>query len=175
LLLPGRHDFWTERVYASAFADSGDPVLTERFYEAQLEKDPSNAKDLNNLGVLRWRQGKDSEEYLLRALRSDSLNPVILYNLGVVNFRSDRRQAELYLLRAKERDRYSLRIKEAYNDTLRAVGARGSATVVDLVDLLGGLPENQYFMDHCHPTLAGHKLIAAKLLAEIAPLLSAGG
>ncbi|MCK4857039.1 MAG: hypothetical protein KAT58_03630 [candidate division Zixibacteria bacterium] len=171
LLLPGRHDLWTSKVYASAFADTGDLVSTERFYQEKLSRRPHNAQFLNNLGVLLWRRGEESQEQFVAALARDSLNPVILYNLGVINYNHDRQSADHYLHRARELDHYSLRIKSSYNQTLRQTAATVDVQLIDFEGLFAGLPETYCYVDHCHPTLPGHKLMAEKLFKETVPLL----
>jgi lysophospholipase L1-like esterase len=173
LLLPGRHDVWTERVYAGAYSDKGDPVVDEQFYENGLERDPDNAQYLNNLGVLRWRQGKESVSLFRRALAIDTLSPVIFYNKGIAEYYSDTAASRLDLARAKELDNYSLRIKKPYNTDILIQSKSPGVTLVDLVQLMRGLPENKYYVDHCHPTLRGHKLIAAKLFETLTPIMSA--
>jgi tetratricopeptide (TPR) repeat protein len=171
LLLPGKQDYWTSRVYAAAFADTGDLVITERFYMNELGADPDNAKYLNNLAVVHWRQGRSAEDLLLAALEQDSLNPVILYNLGIVNYRDDSLAAETFLDRAKSLDNYSLRIKPPYNEALRSMGTQEGVWLADLLPTFEPLPENSFFVDHCHPTFAGHKLIADKLFSIVGPLI----
>lgn len=174
LLLPGRGDVWTDRVYAGAFTDKGDPVMRERFYRAQLAHDPENPKYLNNLAVALWEQHKSAGEYLQRALALDSVNSVILYNLGITLSRDDSLESRRYLERAKSLDHYSLRIKDSYNDALRRFAGEHQCRLAELDSLLQPLPDNQYFVDHCHPTTRGHKLIAGKLFERIAPLLAPG-
>jgi lysophospholipase L1-like esterase len=171
LLLPGREDVWTSRVYASAYVDKGDPILTERFYRQQLETDPKNPQYLNNLAVVIWRQGGDASPYLKAALEQDPDNPAILYNLGIVNYRSDPALAGDYLSRARELDDYSLRIKSDYNETMRDFGTEHNIMLIELVRLFADKPESEYFVDHCHPTEKGHRLIADRLSADLGPLV----
>jgi lysophospholipase L1-like esterase len=99
---------------------------------------------------------------------------VILYNLGITLYNDDNSEARRYLDRAKLLDHYSLRIKEPYNDAMRKFAGDHQCRLVELDSLLQGLPENRYFVDHCHPTVEGHKLIAGKLFERIVPLLGAG-
>lgn len=172
LLLPGRHDVWTSHVYAQAYSDNQDPPAAERFYESGLETDPDNAQYLNNLAVLRWRKGGESLRLLEQAEQIDSASPVINYNLGVLLYHSAPDSAHTLLESARQLDNFSLRIKHAYNDTLREVSRAERLPLVQLAPLLDTLPDAQAFVDHCHPTLWGHKLIAGKLLEDLKPLIA---
>jgi len=171
LLLPGRHDLWAKRIYATAFTDSEDPGLAKRFYRKQLAADAVNPQYLNNLGVILWQSGEDASVLFDRARAIDSLNPIILYNLGISSFHRDSVLAIDYLQQAKELDNYSLRIKSEYNQIFHESASQFGIGLVDLEMLFTGLPETDHFVDHCHPTLKGHKLIAQKLVEEIVLLI----
>jgi len=97
---------------------------------------------------------------------------VILYNKGIAEYYSDTTASRVDLARAKELDDYSLRIKAPYNMDILIQSKSPDITLVDLVDLMRGLPENEYYVDHCHPTLRGHKLIAAKLFETLTPIIT---
>ena len=172
MLLPGRDDLWTSRVYAQAYTERGDFHQNERFYLHGLEADPNNTQYLNNLAVLRWRAGMDALELFEQALAVDSLNPTVSYNLGVLLYNREPERARRLLAFARERDQFSLRIKGSYNAALRRIGSERAALVIDLEPLFAELPEAQTYVDHCHPTLIGHKLISRKLFQEIAPFIA---
>lgn len=172
LLLPGRHDIWTSHVYELAYAEQGDPVVAARFYRQKLSTEPGNSHYLNNLAVLEWEQGKPAATLLEHAWLVDSLNPTIAYNLGVVLSDSLPERSQQLLESARELDNYSLRIKDSYNDTLRQLGRSAGEQVIALASALDSLPDAVAFVDHCHPTLAGHKIIAEKLLQELKPLIT---
>jgi tetratricopeptide (TPR) repeat protein len=172
MLLPGRDDLWTSRVYAQAYTERGDFHQNERFYLHGLESDPNNTQYLNNLAVLRWHEDIDAVELLEQALAVDSLNPIVSYNLGALLYDREPKRARHLLRLARERDQFSLRIKSSYNARLRQVGSKHAALIIDLEQLLAELPEAQAYVDHCHPTLIGHKLISRKLFREIAPFIA---
>jgi len=166
-LLPGTNDVWTTKVYQSGYQDHGDPLQAERFYREQLQSDPTNAQYLNNLAVILWREGKDPIPTLNEALSLDSLNPTILYNCGVAYLPSYSVKALRFLNRARELDNYSLRIKSTYNNTLRRFTLANHLPLADLEKLFTGLPDKVFFVDHCHPTLIGHRMIAKTLSRRV--------
>jgi tetratricopeptide (TPR) repeat protein len=172
LLLPGRQDFWTAKVYAGAYSDTGNPVIAERFYRRGLEQDPSNAQFHNNLGVLLWKQGKDGVPHLQAALEHDSTNSIVLYNLGVALYDRDSLVSDRYLKEALVNDNYSLRTKPEYNRIIRDFGSTADCWVTDLDSVFEGLSEADFFVDHCHPSQAGHELIAERLLVVIDSILN---
>lgn len=174
LLLPGASDQWARQVYSMAPRDTA-PALTELVYRRQLAEAPDDPRLQNNLAVSLWRQGLDSVQYLFAALGRDSLNATLWYNLGIESYRNDSAAAALYLKRARELDRYSLRIKAGYNQALRDLSSANSVELIDLENLYLGLPEREYFVDHCHPTSVGHTLLARQIVQSITNSLQQHG
>ena len=166
LLLPGTSDQWARRVYSTNLSDT-TPAMSERIYRRQLAEAPDDPRLQNNLAVSLWRQGLDSVQYLFAALRRDSLNATFWYNLGVESYRNNPIEAVDYLKRANELDHYSLRIKAGYNQALRDFCSSNSVPLIDLENLFLGLPEREYFVDHCHPTDIGHALVARQIVLSI--------
>ncbi len=167
LLLPGVTDVWSSLVYKSGNGDTKSPEQLEKSCREQLRSTPNDPRLLNNLGVALWRQGRDSLSYFRQALEIDSLNPAPWYNLGIEEYHSDSQQAVRCLEQAKELDRYSLRTKAAYNQKLRDFCTSREVTFIDLVKDFAGLPETEYFVDHCHPTAKGHALIAREIAEAV--------
>jgi lysophospholipase L1-like esterase len=166
-LLPGTSDQWTQRVYAASRGDTLAPAVAELAFRSLLMKSPRDPRLQNNLAVSLWREGRDSAQYLQGALAIDSLQPVPWYNLGVELYRSKPAEAIPYLRMAKELDHYSLRIKAEYNLAMRDFCATMGTPLVDLERAFDGLPEREYFVDHCHPTSEGHELIARQIAQTI--------
>lgn len=166
LLLPGTSDQWARRAYSTALRDTV-PAMSEQVYRRKLAEAPDDPRLQNNLAVSLWRQGLDSVQYLFAALRHDSLNAIIWYNLGVESYHKNPTETANYLMRAKELDHYSLRIKAGYNQALRDFSSSNSIPLIDLENLFFGLPEREYFVDHCHPTGIGHILIARQIVQSI--------
>ncbi len=172
MLLPGQDDFWSSRVYAQAYTERGDFYQNERFYLHGLESDPHNTQYLNNLAVLRWRESIDAVELLEQALAVDALNPTVNYNLGALLYDREPKRARHLLRAARERDQFSLRIKDSYNARLRRVGVAQTTLVIDLEPLLPELPEAQEYVAHGPPTVDGRKLPARKVFPQIAPIIA---
>jgi lysophospholipase L1-like esterase len=170
LLLPSTSDQWAKHVYLMAPGDT-TPALSEQTYRQQLLETPDDPRILNNLAVSLWKQGLDSVQYLFAALDHDSLNAAIWYNLGIESYYKDQIEAVKYLGRAKELDHYSLRIKLEYNQALRDFCSSNGLPLIDLDKLLLGLPEKEYFVDHCHPTGRGHDLFARQIVRSITSAL----
>ncbi len=160
LLLPGRSDQWTEQVYRL-----GEVALDTA--EIGLASESSDPRAWNNLGVVNWRNKLPAATDFEHAIALDSLNPIPHYNLGIALYHSDRPRAREHLRRAKELDDYSLRIKPRYTQNYRDFCRDRTLPLADIDSLLRDLPENEYFIDHCHPTFRGHELIAAYLAEQV--------
>jgi lysophospholipase L1-like esterase len=174
LLLPGASDQWAERAYSAAPSDTA-PALTEPVYRRQLAEAPDDPRLQNNLAVSLWKQGMDSVQYLFAALGRDSLNAALWYNLGIEFYHNNPTEAAKYLKRAQELDRYSLRIKAGYNQALRDFSSANAVELIDLENLYLGLPQREYFVDHCHPTSVGHTLLARQIVQSITNSLQQHG
>ena len=75
-------------------------------------------------------------------------------------------------LRAKELDVCPLRILQAMNDAILEIARRTGTPMVDVWDLFAersrdGIPGGYLLIDHVHPTIAGHRLIADALTGEL--------
>ena len=75
--------------------------------------------------------------------------------------------------RAKELDVCPLRILEPMNDAILGIARRTGTPLVDVWDLFAqrsrdGIPGGYLLIDHVHPTIAGHRLIADALTEELA-------
>ncbi|MGB5105655.1 MAG: GDSL-type esterase/lipase family protein [Candidatus Zixiibacteriota bacterium] len=171
LLLPGQSDQWTQQVYESSYRDGRSPVEAAAEYQRLLERTPGNARLWNNLGVALWEQGLDADSAFATALALDSLSAIASYNAGIAEYHRDQMRAEVFLKHAKELDNYSLRIKSAYNECYRRYGHENGITLADIEPLFSGLAEREYFVDHCHPTLRGHELIAGELVEMAAGMV----
>lgn len=170
-LLPGQADQWSQHVYRSSYQDGKSPAENATEYRSLLERAPSSARLWNNLGVALWQQGIAADSVFERAIAFDSSSAIAFYNAGIALYAHDLTRAEAYLKHAKELDNYSLRIKPPYNESYRRLCQEWSVPVADIEQLLAGMPENEYFVDHCHPSLSGHELIAGALAEIVLALL----
>ncbi|MFA6546004.1 MAG: tetratricopeptide repeat protein [Limisphaerales bacterium] len=91
-------------------------------------------------------------------------------------------QARKYFLRAKELDVCPLRMVERIYELQHQIAAETRTPVVDARRLLEAaspqaLPGNDQYLDHVHPTVAGHQRIAQTIAAQlpVAGFVEAGG
>ena len=163
-------DYWTLNVFRQVYSDSGNLDSSIFEYQKSLSTETANIYALNNLAVLFWTK-KDyvkSLQFLTRALGQDSLNPVLHYNLGMtIKKLGDTLSALEEFHKAKELDFHSLRTKDLYNQKIKLLAQLYNLPLLDLDSLFLENNNEFLFIDHCHPTKAGHRLIAQALLEKI--------
>jgi hypothetical protein len=84
-------------------------------------------------------------------------------------------EAHREYLAAKESDVCPLRILRVMQDDLKVVAERTSTPLVDAEQLFcdrssDGIPGDNWLVDHVHPTIAGHQLIANAVIDELTTL-----
>lgn len=171
----GSIDPWSLKVLKSAYTDSGDINIMINHYHEQIEKAGYDPQYANNLGVLFWRnmQYDSALVYLRKAQTAAETEPVLLYNLGLTFRRlAEEDSAVHYLGLARDLDYNSLRIKSEYNDIIREMADANGLPLVDLEREFMSLRMEDHFVDHCHPDLAGHRMIARLLAQEIIPSIT---
>jgi len=187
--LYGEADIYTEEVFNSAYDDPFEPAKAINYYAAKLDEKPDDPLLLNNLGVSFWENGQYREaDHILKSARArfrkshgGELSPaymsagaVFLYNLGInhlalsgvdlSHLHDSSAAAFVYLDSARQADYFSLRIKNEYWQRLDSLGALDGVFVADLSKLFYDNGGEKLFIDHCHPTPEGHRLIALTLL-----------
>lgn len=118
---------------------------------------------------------------LPRALRHYQDAAAIDADYALLNFRLARvldrlgRSAEAlpYFEKAKDADICPLRITAPLEQALLRIAAETDTPLVDAASLIaarspGGIPGNDWYVDHVHPTIGGHQLIARALAAQFA-------
>jgi len=186
-------DVFTLGVYRSAFVDSLPPIEAVKFWQRRAAGDMTDPVLMNNYGVSCWASGEyrraDSIFHLARELyatvhaddpatqRIAAAAP-LLYNTGINRLDRDGTPATAtidstmsawpFLDSALQADFFSLRIKRSYTDQLARFYNVDGVTVVDLADLFRSHGGERLFVDHCHPTAEGHRLIAETLFTVIA-------
>ncbi|MCI0329883.1 MAG: SGNH/GDSL hydrolase family protein [candidate division Zixibacteria bacterium] len=189
---PDRLDPFTQRVYSAAFSDSMPPAAAVTYYRKLIAEGRDDPVQFNNLGVSFWElhQYEQADSCLRLArdlfnrLYGKSSSPAVaaagaplLFNLGI-NLLSDRKEnltefadttglAFAYLDSALQADFFSLRIKKEYGRKLDLLTSFENVTVLDLPELFRKSGGEKLFIDHCHPTEEGHRLIAEEVFKVI--------
>ena len=159
-------DWYSMTVFKSAYEDQGNIDSSMMFYEKGLFSNPDNIVYLNNLGVLYWKEGnyKVAGDYFRKAIEKESLYPIFHYNLGITLKNTGKaKEAEEELEKAKELDFQSLRIKNAYREKLQQLSSQYNVPLVDAVSAFDKAGREALFIDHCHPTKEGHRIIAEEI------------
>lgn len=121
-------------------------------------------------------QPVEAARLLREALVIDDQHAGLRYDLAkVLDSLSQFDAARAEYVQAKELDVCPLRILEPMNDVVRQVGLDTGTPVVDvraLFDRLSrnGIPGNDWFADHVHPTIAGYQRVADEITDELVRL-----
>lgn len=120
-----------------------------------------------------WSNAYGKIALLEQAVAIDDRDAGLLYLLGMCYERLGRfDEARRWFIRAKEEDICPLRILESMREVVREVADRHSVPLVDsqtlfeartVDDILGG----QWLLDHVHPRIEGHQLIANALFRPV--------
>jgi lysophospholipase L1-like esterase len=192
----GGGDIFTGAVYGSAYDDSMVPEEAIEFYSSRLEKDKKNFVLRNNLGVSFWQNGQYREaEFILKTARAlfaskfkESNNKAViaagspfLYNIGINllslsgtspdSLYDTDYTAFIYLDSALQADYFSLRIKDEYVAAIDSLASSEKVAVIDLPAVFRANGGEKLFIDHCHPTMKGHYIMAEELTRVIKGIL----
>jgi lysophospholipase L1-like esterase len=127
----------------------------------------------NRARTLKDSQATERIECLRQALAIDDRHAGAHFLLGhsllSAGYVAEAKQA---FVRAKDEDICPLRILEPMYPVLANVARTNGVPLVDVRALIesrtpDGIPGNEWLMDHVHPTISGHQLIAAALIAEL--------
>lgn len=108
-----------------------------------------------------------------RLVEIDSEHARAWHRLGMYYRNSGRlHEAHDAFIRAKELDVCPLRMPEAIREWIDIVAHESDLTLVDMEERIAavshsGFPDNQWLVDHVHPTVAGHQLIAEALMERL--------
>jgi len=120
-------------------------------------------------GKLDWADTYGKIGLLEQAAAIDDHHAEVLYLLGRCYVRIGRfGKAKEWFVRAKEEDVCPLRMVSAMHEAVMEVAGRYDAGLVDAKALIEGRSEgeiagDEWLLDHVHPSIAGHKLIAEAL------------
>jgi tetratricopeptide (TPR) repeat protein len=113
---------------------------------------------------------------LRQAATIDPQHALVRYQLGLaLRELGQMNEAETELRQAKELDVCPLRMLEPMKERILAVARQTGTPLVDAEALIAaqsrtGFPDNQWLIDHVHPKLEGHQLIAEALVEKMAGL-----
>jgi tetratricopeptide (TPR) repeat protein len=148
--------------------EHGPAVTTEQRQEAErllAAASEAAGSDLNRAAAL-----------LNEALAIDDQHALVHYQLGICYRDLGRlEEARTELFRAKELDVCPLRVTAPIRKRLLEVAERTATPLVDAEALISansrsGFPDEQWMVDHVHPTMAGHELIAQALVGKLTEL-----
>ena len=121
-------------------------------------------------------QPVEAMRLLREALAIDNQHAGLHYDLAkCYESLSQLNDARAEYLLAKELDVCPLRILKPMNDIVRQVGIDTHTTVVDVRELFDrmsrdGIPGDDWFVDHVHPTIPGYQRVADELADELVRL-----
>jgi len=122
---------------------------------------------------LDWNDAYGKLGYLEQAVEIDNRHAGLLYLIGKCYEHVGRLDdAKEWYVRAKEEDVCPLRILEAMHEIILEVAEEDSVPLVDVKMLFeerseAGLPGDEWLLDHVHPSIEGHQLIADALYQEM--------
>jgi hypothetical protein len=117
---------------------------------------------------------EEDVERLRQTLAIDGRHAGAWYLLGKALLAAgDARKAYDAFVRAKDEDVCPLRIVEPLRDALYAIGAETETPVVGVAQLFasrspGEIPGDELLLDHVHPSITGHQMIAELLVETLA-------
>lgn len=122
---------------------------------------------------LDWADAYGKIRLLEQAASLDNRHAGLLYLIGKCYERMGRfAKAKNWFVLAKEQDVCPLRILEPMHEAIRDIAAQYNAPLVDVRALIeqrteDGVPGDEWLLDHVHPSIAGHQLIADSLYQAV--------
>ena len=108
-----------------------------------------------------------------QAEKIDGEHALLCYRIARVYDRlGDYKKAREYYLKAKDNDVCPLRLLESMSTIIKTVARETDTPLVDARQLLEdespqGIPGNNFYLDHVHPTIGGHQRIARAIVREM--------
>jgi len=188
--LYGKGDVFTQAVYRSGFQDTLTSTEAIEYYADLIVSEPDNPLYHNNQGVAFWRNNdyEKADKALKKARQlyqshrknspaAEAAGSPILFNIGInlLSMKGGKSPALFdttgiafrYLDSALQADYFSLRIKRGYWRAIDELNGRKGITVLDLPEIFAANGGEKLFIDHCHPTPEGHRLIAKEIVGTI--------
>lgn len=163
---------------ASNLKDSS-PFKSQHTSGLSSEDQLSSEKSLSTaLSLIQAQAWSEALEVLDKAIAADPRYAELHFRRGRVLFALGRYdEAAEALRRARDEDVCPLRALTPMRDILKEVAKKEGVTLVDFIDLIKrrvmkeqghGIPGKEYFLDHVHPTIAGNRILAVKLIEVMA-------
>ncbi len=124
-------------------------------------------------GALDWSDAYGKIVFLKEAVEIDHRNADLLYLLGLCYERLGRfKEARSWFVQAKEEDVCPLRILEPMRQAINDVAERYDIPIVEAHALFeaqtaNGILGDEWLLDHVHPSIEGHQLVAESLFQAI--------
>ena len=141
------------------------------------ESDKQSVRELREQAdSLDWSDAYGKIALLQKAVAIDSRNAELLYLLGMCYERLARyEEAWAWFVRAKDQDVCPLRILESMSQAVRDITRRHGVPLIEAHALLeaqtpDGILGDEWLLDHVHPSIRGHQLIAECLFQEMAKM-----
>jgi len=149
-------------------------------FKSEFARDPSPGD--HDRVIALWQQARQADtsdpwgrlHLLEQAVALDDQHAGLLYQLGTSYAATGRfSEAKSYFLAAKENDICPLRMLEPMHQTVKEVASRYGIPLVDVRELIEqrsehGIPGGDWFVDHVHPNVNGHQVIADALTDVLA-------
>jgi hypothetical protein len=106
---------------------------------------------------------------LEQAVSLDNQHAGLLYQLGTCYVSTGQfSEAKKYFIAAKEQDICPLRMLEPMHESIKEIAVRYKLPLVDMRELIEAksthrIPDQEWLLDHVHPNINGHQLIADAL------------
>ncbi len=153
------------------------PPFKSEFRAGLSETDRAQIVSLmEQAGALAWMEVYRKITLLERAVALDDQHATLAYLLGTCYARAGRTaKARTWFMRAKEQDTCPLRMLEPMHAILRDIAEREDVGWVDARALLeaqtaDGMVGKDWMLDHVHPRISGHQLIADALYRTMAKM-----
>ena len=146
-------------------------AATSGLDQATIQSIQQTKSDISN--QLQSRSVKLIRESAHRLTQLDPHNAAMLYQAGLLLLDNGARVAARdVLLRAKDEDICPLRILTVMNEFLASVSDSQTLQVIDVQEYFTKqspvqIPGDNLFLDHVHPTIRGHQLIAGYLFERM--------
>ncbi len=149
------------------------PFKSEVIEGLSDERREQFAEQMEKADTIKWYDTLTKLHLLTQAADIDSRHAGLQYQIGkCYEILGRSPEAKQRFLRAKEEDICPLRILQPMNDIIKTLADRHHLQMVDVLAMIeertpDGIPGDEWLLDHVHPTITGHQLIANSLIQTI--------